>query len=73
MIKLTEYDLAYICYYSEKVPLSALAAGYFPRLQSKDLTRLLENLRKKKIFDFYRNTYEELLEEIDDCMDSVAK
>ncbi|MEK4418655.1 hypothetical protein LW858_29265 (plasmid) [Bacillus cereus] len=63
MIKLTEYDLAYICYYSEKVALPALVAGYSPRLRSNDIKFLLEDLRKKEVFDFYKNTYEELLEE----------
>ncbi|MGG0263072.1 hypothetical protein [Bacillus mycoides] len=63
MIKLTEYDLSYICYYSEKMELTALVAGFSPRLKSNDIKLLLEDLRKKKIFDFYKTTYEELLEE----------
>ncbi|MGQ0418717.1 hypothetical protein ACT4US_01995 [Bacillus sp. HC-Mk] len=63
MLQLTEYDLAYICYYSERVELTAIAAGFAPKLKVREITLLLEALHKKGLFDFYKNTYEELLEE----------
>jgi len=63
MRKLKEYDLAYICYYSERVELTAIAAGFAPKLKGKEINFLLEGLHKKGIFEFYKNTYEELLEE----------
>ncbi|HEF1856751.1 hypothetical protein [Bacillus thuringiensis] len=63
MPKLTEYELAYICYYSERVELTALAAGFEPKLKLREIMPLLDDLRKKGIFDFYKNTYQELLEE----------
>ncbi|EOO24380.1 hypothetical protein IIU_06750 [Bacillus cereus VD133] len=63
MQKLKEYDLAYICYYSEKVELRALAAGFVPKLKLKEVNFLLDDLHKKGTFEFYKNTYEELLEE----------
>ncbi|PEN88557.1 hypothetical protein CN553_23445 [Bacillus cereus] len=63
MPKLTEYELSYICYYSERVDLTNIAAGFGPKLKSKEITPLLEELRKKNIFEFYKNSYKELLEE----------
>lgn len=63
MPKLTEYELAYICYYSERVELTALAAGFEPKLKLREIMPLSDDLRKKGIFDFYKNTYQELLEE----------
>lgn len=61
MPKLTEYDLAYICYYSERGELTALVVGFEPKL--KEIMPLLDGLRRKGIFNFYTNTYQELLEE----------
>ncbi|MEI4618226.1 hypothetical protein [Bacillus cereus] len=63
MRNLKEYDLAYICYYSERIELSSIAAGFETKLKSKEIPPLLEDLRTKGIFDFYKNTYQELLEE----------
>ncbi|QWI73028.1 hypothetical protein ER45_028875 (plasmid) [Bacillus mycoides] len=63
MPQLKEYDLAYICYYSEKVELRAIAAGFAPKLNFKEINFLLDDLRKKGTFEFYKSTYEELLEE----------
>ncbi|MEH7218011.1 hypothetical protein [Bacillus toyonensis] len=62
MRKLTEYDLAYICYYSERVEIPALAAGFTPQLKFQEINFVLENLRKTEMFEFYKNTYEELLD-----------
>ncbi|MEN3132489.1 hypothetical protein [Bacillus albus] len=63
MQKLKEYDLAYISYYSERIELSAIAAGFEPKLPLKELTKLLQDLNDQGLFDFYKNTYKEMLEE----------
>ncbi|EKS8367035.1 hypothetical protein [Bacillus thuringiensis] len=59
MPKLTEYELAYICYYSKRVELTALAAGFEPKL--KEIMPLLDDLRRKGIFDFF-DEYPNLLD-----------
>ncbi|AXY08566.1 hypothetical protein CUC43_17970 [Bacillus thuringiensis LM1212] len=63
MSKLKEYDLAYICYYSERVELANIATGLSTKLTMKELTQLIQNLKDQELFDFYKSTYEEMLEE----------
>ncbi|MGG5741902.1 hypothetical protein [Bacillus cereus group sp. IBL03679] len=63
MQKLTEYELAYICYYSERVELTAIVTGFSPKLTMKEMKGLLQDLDDKGLFDFYKSTYEEMLEE----------
>ncbi|PEF39592.1 hypothetical protein [Bacillus wiedmannii] len=57
-----EYDLAYICYYSERIELSAIAAGFSPRISTKVLHHIIQEVNNQGLFDFYKNTYEEMLE-----------
>ncbi|UYX52255.1 hypothetical protein M3Y14_27865 [Bacillus thuringiensis] len=63
MQKLTEYELAYICYYSERVELSTILTGFSPKLTLKELTKLIQDLNNQELFDFYKSTYEEMFEE----------
>ncbi|MGG1152971.1 hypothetical protein [Bacillus wiedmannii] len=63
MRKLKEYDLAYICYYSERIEMAHIAARFTPKLTQKELTKLIQDLNNQELFDFYKSTYEELLEE----------
>ncbi|WP_144509199.1 hypothetical protein, partial [Bacillus mycoides] len=61
MRKLKEYDLAYICYYSERIELANIATGLSPTLTLtlKELTQLIQDLNDQELFDFYKSTYEE--------------
>ncbi|WP_144506065.1 hypothetical protein [Bacillus mycoides] len=63
MRKLKEYDLSYICYYSERIELANIATGLSPTLTLKELTKLIQDLNDQELFDFYKSTYEEMLEE----------
>ncbi|MBT2578673.1 hypothetical protein J7E43_14925 [Bacillus sp. ISL-8] len=63
MRKLKEYDLAYICYYSERIELANIATGLSTKLTLKELTELIQDLNDQELFDFYKSTYEEMLEE----------
>ncbi|EJR66516.1 hypothetical protein IIO_01132 [Bacillus cereus VD115] len=61
MKQFEEYDLAYICYYSERIELSAISAGYTPRFPTPFLTELLRRLKNENKFDHYKNMYINLL------------
>ncbi|OUB64547.1 hypothetical protein [Bacillus thuringiensis] len=63
MRKLKEYDLAYICYYSERVELANITTGLSTKLTIRELTQLIQDLNDQELFDFYKSTYEEMLEE----------
>ncbi|PFK18423.1 hypothetical protein [Bacillus cereus] len=63
MQKLKEYDLAYICYYSERIELSAIAAGFSQPVSTTVIHHIIQDLHEKELFDFYKSTYEELLKE----------
>jgi hypothetical protein len=63
MRKLKEYDLAYICYYSERIELAHIATGFSPKLTQKEITQLIQDLNDQELFDFYKSTYEEMFEE----------
>ncbi|PEF63698.1 hypothetical protein [Bacillus cereus] len=62
MSQIKEYDLAYICYYAEKIELSAIAAGFAPSLSIKALESLIQELKETNQFDFYKKMYQDLLE-----------
>ncbi|WP_144519387.1 hypothetical protein [Bacillus thuringiensis] len=57
-----EYDLAYICYYAEKIELFTIAAGIAPSLSTKALESLIQELKETNPFDFYKKMYQDLLE-----------
>ncbi|AHZ49136.1 hypothetical protein YBT1520_01825 [Bacillus thuringiensis serovar kurstaki str. YBT-1520] len=63
MCKLKEYDLAYICYYSERIEFSAIAAGFSQPVSTKVIHHIVQELNNQGLFDFYKSTYEEMLEE----------
>ncbi|EJR89749.1 hypothetical protein [Bacillus cereus] len=63
MQQLKEYDLAYICYYSERIELSAIAAGFPQPVSTTVIKHIVQELNKQGIFDFYKSTYKEMLEE----------
>ncbi|MHA2890594.1 hypothetical protein [Bacillus cereus] len=63
MQQLKEYDLAYICYYSERIELPALAAGFSSPVSTTEIKHIVQELNNQVIFDFYKNTYKEMLEE----------
>ncbi|MED3067539.1 hypothetical protein P4310_18680 [Bacillus thuringiensis] len=63
MRKLKEYDLAYICYYSERIELAHIATGFSPKFTQKELTKLIQDLKGQELFNFYKSTYEEMFEE----------
>ena len=48
MSQMKAYDLAYICYYAEKIELSAIAAGFAPSLSTKALESLIQELKRNK-------------------------
>jgi hypothetical protein len=61
--KLQEYDLAYICYYAEKIELSAIALrGFDAEISTPALAVLLQELKRNGQFDTYKRKYQELLE-----------
>jgi hypothetical protein len=61
--KLQEYDLAYICYYAEKIELSAILAGFDAfEISTPALAVLLQELKENGQFDTYKRKYQELLE-----------
>ncbi|OUB31590.1 hypothetical protein BK708_07915 [Bacillus thuringiensis serovar yunnanensis] len=63
MKQLKEYDLAYICYYSERIELPAISAGFSPPISTTAIKHIIQELNNQGIFDFYKNTYKEMLEE----------
>ncbi|EOO26108.1 hypothetical protein IIU_06044 [Bacillus cereus VD133] len=63
MKELKEYDLAYICYYSERIELPAIAAVFPPPVSTTMIKHIVQKLNNQGIFDFYKNTYKEMLEE----------
>ncbi|MEW4236224.1 hypothetical protein Q0N71_25180 [Bacillus thuringiensis] len=63
MQKFKEYDLAYICYYSERIELPAIAAGFSQPITTTVIHHTLQQLNNQGLFDFYKNTYREMLEE----------
>ncbi|PGT65718.1 hypothetical protein COD86_25485 [Bacillus cereus] len=63
MRNITEYDLAYICYYSEILETSAIAAGFPPTFSAAFLKTLIQELKKENQFDYYKNMYVDLLNE----------
>ncbi|MEN3130394.1 hypothetical protein [Bacillus albus] len=62
MQKFKEYDLAYICYYSERIELPAIAAGFSQPVSTKVINHMIQDLHNQELFDFYKSTYEEMLE-----------
>jgi hypothetical protein len=54
--------LAYICYYAEKIELSAIFAGFDAEISTPALAVLLQELKKNGQFDTYKRKYQELLE-----------
>lgn len=62
MSQMKAYDLAYICYYAEKIELSAIAAGFAPSLSTKALESLIQELKETNQFAFYKKMYQDLLE-----------
>jgi hypothetical protein len=61
--KLQEYDLACdICYYAEKIELSAIFAGFDAEISTPALAVLLQELKENGQFDTYKRKYQELLE-----------
>ncbi|MED3322561.1 hypothetical protein P4377_13915 [Bacillus thuringiensis] len=63
MQKLKEYDLAYIYYYSEKIELSAIAAGFSQPVSTTVIHHIIQDLHDQELFNFYKSTYEEMLGE----------
>ncbi|MGX5570978.1 hypothetical protein ACWKTS_05740 [Bacillus toyonensis] len=63
MKKLKEYDLAYICYYSERIEFSAIAAGFSQPVSTTVIHHIIQDLHEQELFDFYKSTYEEMLRE----------
>ena len=53
MSQMKAYDLAYICYYAEKIELSAIA-GFAPSLSTKALESLIQELKETNQFAFYK-------------------
>ncbi|MFJ8530353.1 hypothetical protein [Bacillus sp. NPDC094106] len=64
MKRFKEYDLAYICYYSERIELSAIAARFSQPVSTQVINHMVQELKQKELFHFYKTTYEELLEEL---------
>jgi len=62
MSQMKEYDLAYICYYAEKIELSAIATGFASSLSTIALESLIQELKETNQFDFYKKMYQDLLE-----------
>ncbi|EJR93444.1 hypothetical protein IKE_05840 [Bacillus cereus VD196] len=54
MKKVKEYDLAYICYYSERIALSAIGVGFEPRFSIAFLADLFLRLKNDNKFDYYK-------------------
>ncbi|EJR90884.1 hypothetical protein IKE_05689 [Bacillus cereus VD196] len=61
MKQVKEYDLAYICYYSERIALSTLGLGFEPRFSVTFLTDLIRKLKNENKFYYYKNMYVNLL------------
>ncbi|MGG0257545.1 hypothetical protein ABEY61_26950 [Bacillus toyonensis] len=61
MKRVKEYDLAYICYYSERIKLADISAGFSRKFSVVFLKQLIQDLKKEKRFDFYKNMYKDLL------------
>jgi hypothetical protein len=59
--KLQEYDLAYICYYAEKLSYQRLS-GFDAEISTPALAVLLQELKENGQFDTYKRKYQELLE-----------
>lgn len=60
--KLQEYDLAYICYYAEKLSYQRFFAGFDAEISTPALAVLLQELKENGQFDTYKRKYQELLE-----------
>ncbi|PEA86403.1 hypothetical protein [Bacillus thuringiensis] len=63
MRKFKEYDLAYICYYSERIELPAIAAGFSQPVSTKVIHHIIQELNNQGLFNFYKSKYKEMLEE----------
>lgn len=61
MERVKEYDLAYICYYSERIELTAIAAGFPHNFSTTFLKKIIQKLKKENQFDYYKNMYVNLL------------
>ncbi|MEB9553155.1 hypothetical protein P4J60_26695 [Bacillus cereus] len=59
--EIQEYDLAYICYYSEKIELSSIGVGFSPNFSVEYLENLIQDLKQKGKFDYYKSIYTQLL------------
>ncbi|MEW4153887.1 hypothetical protein Q0N88_29200 [Bacillus thuringiensis] len=62
MRKFTTYDLAYICYYAEKISLAELGRSFSPNLSLITIQLLINHLKEEKKFDYYKEYYVKLLE-----------
>ncbi|MGG0257436.1 hypothetical protein ABEY61_30360 [Bacillus toyonensis] len=63
MKKFKEYDLAYICYYSEKLALHEIGLGFEPRFTIIRLKNIIKKLKTEDRFDYYKKMYLDLLNE----------
>lgn len=63
MKKIQEYDLAYICYYSEKMRIAEIAKGYYPKFPTVFLNQLIQKLKDENKFDYYKNKYIEWMKD----------
>ncbi|MED1384299.1 hypothetical protein [Bacillus mycoides] len=54
MKNMSEYDLAYICYYSEKIELPTIAAGFASEISNQSLQVLIQELKDTNQFDYYK-------------------
>ena len=54
MSQMKAYDLAYICYYAEKIELSAID-WFCSSLSTKALESLIQELKETNQFAFYKN------------------
>ncbi|OUB11995.1 hypothetical protein BK708_29225 [Bacillus thuringiensis serovar yunnanensis] len=61
MKKIKEYDLAYICYYSERLGLHEIGLGFEPRCSIIRLTNIIQKLKTENRFDYYKKMYLDLL------------
>ncbi|MFT4142005.1 MAG: hypothetical protein QM671_24025 [Bacillus sp. (in: firmicutes)] len=62
MRKFTDYDLAYICYYAERISLAEIGVSFSPIIPLITLQLLINHLKQEKKFDYYKEYYIKLLE-----------
>lgn len=62
MKKFTDYDLAYICYYAEKISLAEIGVSFSPSIPLSILQLLINRLKEENKFDYYKQYYLKLFE-----------